>query len=277
MRKKIRILVGIVCLLFFVSLPVRAAGNSSVSEQKILIMDWADILSDLDEEDLVPEMTKLSRYGTVVLLTVESNPNNNTVSLSKEIYESKISTEGGFLFVIDMDMREIYIECGGSIGGIIAAIDCYNITDNVYKYAKNGDFFTCALKTFEQANMMMEGRDIPKPMKHVCNIILAFAIALFVNYLFVKNSRKMKEPSRMMTVVAMDMNCTYIHHALRKLNLERKDDPNYMGSFLGDLVDADATVHPGLYHGVGRSGRRGGFGGHGAGFGGGHHGGGHKF
>ena len=44
-------------------------------------------------------------------------------------------------FIIDMNNREIYMSGYGEAQNKITNGDCYDITDNSYTYAKNGDYY----------------------------------------------------------------------------------------------------------------------------------------
>ena len=46
-----------------------------------------------------------------------------------------------------------------------------SITDNVYTYASNRDYFSCAAKGFERELNLLKGQKIRQPMKYISNAL----------------------------------------------------------------------------------------------------------
>lgn len=88
----------------------------------------------------------------------------------------------GTLFLIGMRSRMIYIFSDVAIYQIITKGRANTITDNIYQYASDGDYYICAVATFSQELPLLEGRRISQPMKYVSNALRAFALALIICY-----------------------------------------------------------------------------------------------
>lgn len=90
------------------------------------------------------------------------------------------------------------------------------ITDNVYRYASSGDYYTCAYKVFEQELALLKGSKISQPMKYISNALLAIVAALLINYGIVRMYVRKKVPSikKIMNVILVNKafdNCKVVH------------------------------------------------------------------
>lgn len=219
---------------------------------KVVIEDEADLLTGYEETVLAEEMTKLTEYGNVAFITLSTNY-KTTDAYAALAYERLFGTESGVLFLIDMDRREIYIESDGYIGDFVTRAKARTITDNVYRYASDWQFASCAGKAFDQVKTLMEGGRIAQTMKYLSNAFIAVLIALLGNFILLRRLNAKKEVS----VAELD-----------SANTSRV-------SFTNCKTDVTSRKVVVLNN---SSGGRGGFGG-GFGGGGGHfsHGGGHRF
>ena len=77
---------------------------------KVTITDDADLLTDGEEKELEGIMIKLSEYGHVGFYTTMSGSSDIT-DTAERYYLSKLGSkeESGTVFVIDMNIRELYI------------------------------------------------------------------------------------------------------------------------------------------------------------------------
>ena len=91
--------------------------------------------------------------------------------------------------------RNIWIYSDGSIYSTITTAYANVITDNVYTYASDKDYFTCANKAFIQEAALLHGRRISQPMKYISNALLAIAIAILINYFIVRQTSRVRKAS----------------------------------------------------------------------------------
>lgn len=152
------------------------------------IYDEADLLTDAQEAELAASMLNLTKYENVAFLTIDSNPYGSAYSYAYSFYEKYYGSSNGTVLLIDMDNREILIHSGGRIKDIITADYANTITDNIYRYASNEEYDTCAQNAFAQILNVIEGRRIAQPMKYICNALLAMICALLINYFTAKMS-----------------------------------------------------------------------------------------
>ena len=161
---------------------------------KIIIQDDAQLLTDDEEAKLKDQMIKLTDYGNIAFVSVESNYTSES-AYAREFYHNHFGTASGTLFLIDMDNRQIYIFSDGANYNVITSQKAYIITDNIYTYATNKDYYKCASEAFNQILTLLEGGKIAEPMRHICNFILAITISFLVCFMIVRRVSKIKEAS----------------------------------------------------------------------------------
>ena len=223
------------------------------SEGTVTIIDDAELLTAEQEASLASMMQQSTMYGNMVFYTTLDNPYSNVDFLGQMVYEELYSeATDGVIMVIDMDLREILLSGYGNCKHTLPSRDCTTITDNVYRDASRGDYYSCALTAFEQVHLVLNGKNIPRPMKYACNALLALALALLVNYFIAMGMSKKKAPSA-------DMIRRFIHYKC-------------------DIIAPQVTFlrEKRVYNPRSSSGGGGGGGGH-SGGGGGHSSGSHKF
>ena len=183
--------------------------------------------------------------------TIDHNPMYSTETYAADWLEYYLGTESSILFLIDMDNRQLYIRAnnGGGIGKKITASYCRVISDNVYSYASEGDYYTCAYKVFDQALTLLAGQRISQPMKYVCNALFAIAIGMILCYFLAKGTSSIRRTTDDEMLEYANKNISYTPPELEHSYTEKKYHPRSSGSG----------------------------GGHGGGGGGGSHGGGHSF
>ena len=159
---------------------------------EVLLEDDADLLSAKEEEALLEAMEPITEYGNVAFKSIDQN-SANTDYYAEYYYDSHFGTESGIVFVIDMDNRNIYIYSDGSMHRTITNSMAYTITDNVYTYASDGDYYSCAYYAYSQILTKMQGGKVAQPMKYASNVFLALLLALLIKYFFVKATSKAKK------------------------------------------------------------------------------------
>ncbi|MGN1158031.1 MAG: TPM domain-containing protein, partial [Agathobacter sp.] len=108
-----------------------------------IIVDEAGLLSSSEKADLLEEMEALTEYTNIAFVSVEEN-RYSTENLAMRLNEEYFGNESGIVFIIDMDNRYIWIDSMGSVRKVITEDYAQTITDNVYSYASDENYYKCA-------------------------------------------------------------------------------------------------------------------------------------
>jgi uncharacterized protein len=186
MRKICKIFLFVFCILLLSA----NTGLTLKADGQIIIEDEEDLLSDAEEKALVQHMEPISEYGGVAFVTVSQY--GDTSVYAKNQYREYFGKSSGFLFLIDMGRRNIWIFSDGTIYKTINKAYANTITDNVYRYATRGEYYECAASVYDQAKILLEGGHIAQPMKHISNALIALVCALLLNFVLLLIQRKEK-------------------------------------------------------------------------------------
>lgn len=155
--------------------------GQSTAANVVVIRDDADLLTDQEEALLREHMTPLTEFGGVAFYTNPAgNYINSTERWAEQCYHECFGNDAGAIFVIDMYNRYIYIFTGQSVHKVITPSKADTITDNVYRYARSGEYGLCAINAFDEMLALLQGKSVSAPMKHAGNSLLGFALALLV-------------------------------------------------------------------------------------------------
>lgn len=183
-----------------------------------VIEDEAGRIYSSDYSYLLEEMKPITEYGNVYYRTIIDNPYADAGTYARNYLNDQKNHYGGLsgtVFLDDTSTRTIYIFSNGYINNVISANRAEVITDNVYTYASDGDYYECAAIAYEQITTLLEGGRIAQPMKYICNTILSLSIGILLCYVFaIFNSF----PSRKNYISKIDGSVSYI----RLTNVNRK-------------------------------------------------------
>ena len=168
--------------------------TNSETGYSVIIEDDASLLSNDEKKQLAETMKDITPYGDVAFKSIDYNP-YSTETYIERYYNSIFGTGSGTVFLIDMDNRNIWIYSDGSIYSTITTAYANVITDNVYTYASDRDYFSCANTAFIQEATLLQGRRISQPMKYISNALLAIAIAILINYFIVRQTSRVRKAS----------------------------------------------------------------------------------
>ena len=132
------------------------------------------------------------------------------------------------------------------------------ITDNVYTFASDEEYFDCANTAFEQINTLLEGRAIAQPMKYISNALLAIVLALLINYFVVMFVSRGRKPSNAQLLDGI-YSKVEIHNPRMDLTNQTK---RYSPQSSGSSGSTSRSSGGGFSGGGGGGGSRGGGGGH---------------
>lgn len=179
-----------ITLLCFAIVPDMALATDAVSNMvyenpdtgyQVILDDQADLLTLTQEDALTSDMKPITTYGSVAFVSVDDN-DSSTATFARNYYYELFGSGSGTIFFIDMDNRNIYIFSHGAIYETITDTRADVITDNVYRYASDGDYFGCAKDAYQQIYTLLEGGRIAQPMKYISNALLALILAFLIHF-----------------------------------------------------------------------------------------------
>ena len=198
LRIKIRalFLAAVMLLLPAFALPVRAdVSYEGEGGSGAYIRDDANLFTDDEENRLLERLKTVLSFGGAAIVTTDYN-SMSASSYAENAFRQYFGTGSATLLLIDMDNRYLQFFSDGSNYRVLTESKTNEISDNVYKYASSGDYFTCADKAFEQVATVLSGGRIVTPMRYVTNAIFAIGLVLLVNIWIVVMQRKKPDPSQ---------------------------------------------------------------------------------
>lgn len=215
--------------------PTSEVIEETIGDFKLIIEDEAKLFTEQDITRLQDKMTALTKYGHIALHTVPVGGNNysSTADYAENYYHNKFGTESGTVFIIDMDKRMIYIFSDGENYNVITDSKADIITDNIYKYATNKDYYSCANTAFDQINTLLDGGKILEPMRHISNIFVAIILGFFVNFLIVSSNAKIKKASAQNVLSKCDVDVKASNITGKKTGTHRVYSPQSSGGSSG--------------------------------------------
>lgn len=157
----------------------------------VVIEDEAGLLVDSDRQELQEIMDNCSLRANVACVTILQNDYYDTQKFAEAFNEMHFNSNG-IVFVIDMQNRYLYLDSTGEAREYITMANANTITDNVYRYASEGDYGQCAVQVFEQVYNLMRGMKISRPMKYTSNALLAVVLGFLTCFIFARKGAKMK-------------------------------------------------------------------------------------
>lgn len=151
----------------------------------VYISDEENLLSDDEESKLIEEMIPVTAYGNIGFVSCE-NYSESTSNYASWIYDRIFGSESGTMLVIDMGQRQLYIKNNGKVGETITNAYSNTISDNIYRYASDGDYYSCACVYCSQVYTVLEGGRIAQPMRYITAALLALILGLTINYLILR-------------------------------------------------------------------------------------------
>ena len=152
-----------------------------VNNYKVLIEDDENLIDESKIKSLAKEMSKLTEYGNIAFKST-SVTTSSTEYYARNYYHDKFGTESGTLFLIDMNNRKIYIFSDGYNYKYITKDKSLIITDNTYKYASRGDYYTCSVEAYKQMGIVLSNGKIAEPMRYISNALISITIGSFIAF-----------------------------------------------------------------------------------------------
>lgn len=184
----------LLCIGIFMTSASTCCAQENAASYRVVIEDGAELLTEEQETTLAEVMENITVYGNVAFATVAEN-SFTAEYYARTFYQSQFGTSSGTLFLIDMDNRMLWIHSDGAIYKVITASYANTITDNVYRYASDEEYYECAAEAYRQIFALLEGQKIAQPMKYISNALLAMILALLINFGMVSYFSRVKKTS----------------------------------------------------------------------------------
>lgn len=204
MRNKILSLLSMIALALLMALlivPTRALADDN--GYHIIIEDQADLFTDSEEADLRKQLEGILPYGSAAIVTNDEY-NYDAAALAEEKFREYFNRDSATLLMIDMYNRRIQIFSDGAIYKTVSKAKANEITDNIYTYATDGNYYMAAKKSFEQIETILSGGRITTPMKYATNAAFAIGIVLLINFIIITAQRKKKDTTTLTNALAYE-------------------------------------------------------------------------
>ena len=203
MRNKIRFLLSVMTLALLLALLLVPTTVMADEDYRIIIEDGADLFTDAQEADLKKQLEGILPYGSAAIITNEEY-NSDAAALAEARFREFFRDDSATLLLIDMYNRRIQIFSDGAIFRTVTRAKANEITDNIYTYATDGDYYMAAKKTFEQIETVLSGGRITTPMKYATNAAFAVGIVLLINFIIITAQRKKKNVTTLTNALAYE-------------------------------------------------------------------------
>lgn len=188
---KKRLTIWVVFLICFVS----AGAVAFAEEGQLTVSDYAGLFTETQTQALIEDYSAITEYMDAEVLTVDTYL-GETSSVAEQYAIQAYGNDPAVIFMIDMYNRQIYVYANGDALKTISRADSRAITDNIYKYASQGDYYGCAAGALEQILGKCQGQRLSRPVKHITNAMIAILLGILINYLVVVQSRKARRERR---------------------------------------------------------------------------------
>lgn len=189
------------------------------------LSDEADLFTDEEEASLLDIIGMNAGTGYFALLTISENPYSSASDYGYAWYDDKFGSESGTVFLIDMDNRFLFLRSNGYNSTVITNSISDTITDNVYRYASDGDYYSCAYEALLQINSVLNGNAIAAPMKVICNVLLAIVVSLLINFFLIMITSRSSKASDSVRLDATISNIRIMNARAIHTRTERIYDP----------------------------------------------------
>lgn len=179
MRKLLSRVFIVFALVFIFPLSVSAATDN------VKIVDDAGILTNEETENLKEYLETLDgSINYLVVTTDDREKGDSALTKLDNYYRQEFDAyEDGIAFIVDMDTRRIEIQGRNSLQYSLDSGDCTDITDNVYRYASDGDYYNCIYHAFREADLVANYEFVFRPMRIIVSLLIAIIIGFLGTFL----------------------------------------------------------------------------------------------
>ncbi len=146
---------------------------------QVMILDNADLISDIEEAMLADTMQPITEYGSIIFWSTNERTSDSEAQARKKRY-SYYGYDSAGILAINMATRKVTFHADGAMYNAVSASDARSITDNVSHYASEKDYYTCAKEAFSQVLMRLRGQAIAEPMKYTSYVVISLMLAFVI-------------------------------------------------------------------------------------------------
>jgi len=193
----------IVALLSFSPFKVKAEAynntyTNSETGYEAWVYDEAGLFSSSESDALLKKAYEITQHSDIYVITASSNSYGDsetaTYNLCDEYYLYYCKNNSCVILMIDMATRYVYIYRNGSAKENLTESKCYSITDNVYTYLSDKEYYDGAYEALGQIFTVLEGKRIAEPMKNISNFFIALVVGFVITYLIAIHKSKTSNP-----------------------------------------------------------------------------------
>lgn len=162
-----------------------------------VVADEADLLTDAQEAALLDEMYPLTTYANIAVYTVDTETDLTDFERARikrvELFGTDVNAA---IFTVDLYLRRIVIQRRGIMEKYLTNSRSNNITNNVASYAKDGDYNKVCVTGVQQMLAVIQGDNVPKPMKYLSNGVIALILGCLTatfTAVYTSTTRKKRE------------------------------------------------------------------------------------
>ncbi len=225
--KKLLFVFVVLLLLFCVSIPLCVQAVDHYIDPAIYyyenpdtgyvaaVQDNAWIYSEEQKKALIEKMAPITEYGNAYLLTVDENIQYGS-DYALQFYTQFFGGDSGIMVMEQLSDRTVHIWTFGETKKVITSSEISIITDDVSKYAADGDFEQCAEKTFSEVGTVLSsgkvgevlsGSGIGRPLKFIGCFFIAFILSFFINFMIVRMHTRKKDVTAEETIMGLYSKC----------------------------------------------------------------------
>ena len=186
-RSQISRILSFICMVIIAAalIPARAFAADS-NPGVVYIADSADLLSESEEQELYDVMKDGAQYGNMVFITIDDAMGYVSKDYIEMLYQTSEQLQGtdAVIYMIDMDNRLLWITGYGALKKTITPDYGNLITDNVYKYATEGNYAKAAIMGFKQIVDRLGGSRLSGSLRTAGNFSIAVILAAVLCFLF---------------------------------------------------------------------------------------------
>ncbi len=209
------------------ALTARAEDEQQAGMYDVYIGDYADLLTDEEENELYYVMVEGAGSGNMVFMTIDDAGGYTSKDYIEMMYQTTdvFRDTDAVIYLIDMDNRLLWITGYGSLKKVLTPDYANLITDNVYKYAKSEEYGECAITGYRQIIQRLSGSRVSGALRGVGNLCIAVIIAevLCFTFAYVTSAARKAKDDEILDNVERMMNIQ--NPTVKKTTTKRIYDP----------------------------------------------------
>lgn len=170
----------VILLLLLTILPI--TNVFADSNYSFVINDDANLFTNDEIKQLYKDYDGIADKGNIYVKTAIGENEGSASLKAHNYYESQFGYEKGSIFLIDMENRQVYIYSEGDMYNVITTKKANAITDEVYRYLKNEEYYEGTSKALGLMQRVIDGKLLVSPMQIIMGILIAILLGFILVY-----------------------------------------------------------------------------------------------